>query len=97
MAHQVLFRPKASAEALESKAWYNSREPGLGNQFIEDLGSTVSRIVERPAMFPRVHSEIRRAVLRRFPYAIYFREKAETIVVLAVHGRQNPKRWQSRT
>lgn len=59
MAYQVLFRPAASAEVLETKAWYDSREPGLGDRFIEDLGMTVSRIVERPAMFPRIHREIR--------------------------------------
>ena len=36
----------------------------------------------------------RRAVLLRFPYAVYFRLDRETLVVLAVHGRQDPARWQ---
>ena len=50
-----------------------------------------------PRAFPRVHAEIRRAVLSRFPYAVYFRLDRETLVVLAVHGRQDPARWQIRS
>jgi hypothetical protein len=36
-------------------------------------------------------------VLMRFPYAIYFRVSDEAVVVLAVHGRQDPARWQARS
>jgi plasmid stabilization system protein ParE len=93
----VLFRPEAAAEALETRGWYAAREAKLGQRFSDDLAATVLRVVARPAMFPRVRGEIRRAVLRRFPYAVYFREDPDTIVVLAVHGRQDPKRWQSRS
>jgi plasmid stabilization system protein ParE len=47
--------------------------------------------------FQRVHHEIRRVRLRRFPYAIYFRVSGDEVVVLAVmHGRRHPRRWSSR-
>jgi hypothetical protein len=49
---------------------------------------------QRP--FPSVRGQTRRAVLKRFPYAVYYRQTNDQIVVLAVHGRQDPKRWQSR-
>ena len=39
----------------------------------------------------------RRAVLSRFPYALYFRMTDDSIVVLAVHGRQDLSRWQKRS
>jgi plasmid stabilization system protein ParE len=40
---------------------------------------------------------MRRALVRRFPYAIYFRAAPDEIVVLAViHGRRHPRHWQSR-
>ena len=52
--------------------------------------------LEAPSAFPRVRGETRRAVLTRFPYALYFRVTDESIVVLAVHGRQNPSRWRRR-
>lgn len=52
---------------------------------------------ESAEAFARVHHEIRRVRLRRFPYAIYYRILSDEIVVLAVmHGRRQPRRWQSR-
>jgi hypothetical protein len=53
--------------------------------------------VGNPLTFRRVRGETRRGVLDRFPYAISFRLTDEDIVVLAVHGRQDPARWQSRS
>ncbi len=38
-----------------------------------------------------------RGVLKNFPYAIYFRETTKEIIVLAIHGRQDPSRWQTRS
>ncbi len=96
MAPTVLFRPQAEADVVEARAWYASREAHLGEQFVGELKATIGRIVEHPALFQRVHGETRRAVLHRFPYAIYFRHASDTIVVLAVHGRQDPTRWQIR-
>ena len=36
-------------------------------------------------------------VVRRFRYAVYFRDAGDEILVLAVHGRQDPRRWQGRS
>jgi plasmid stabilization system protein ParE len=93
----VVFRPEADDEAVEVCGWYNAKRPGLGSEFGADVDATVTRIVEHPLAYPRVRGETRRAVLNRFPYAIYFRATPETIIVLAVHGRQHPARWQSRS
>lgn len=55
-------------------------------------------MAEHPQQYPVVLKGVRRAVLRRFPYAIYFRERDDLLVVLAVfHGRRNPLVWQRRT
>jgi len=42
---------------------------------------------------PLIHGQIRRLVLRQFPYAVYFREERPEILVIALHGRQDPRRW----
>jgi toxin ParE1/3/4 len=58
--------------------------------------NSVQRIVSNPLAFPLVHGEIRRAVVRQLPYAVYFRVHEDDIVVLAaMHGRRHPHRWQS--
>jgi plasmid stabilization system protein ParE len=97
VARQVVFRPQAEDEALEVRQWYEARRAGLGNEFGEAADALVARIARDPLAFPRVYGETRRGVLSRFPYAIYFRVTEHEIVVLAIHGRQHPSRWQTRS
>jgi plasmid stabilization system protein ParE len=96
VARAVVFRPQAEGEALDVRQWYESKRIGLGQEFGRALDVLIERVVANPLAFPRVHQEIRRAVLSRFPYAVYFRVTDEAVVVLAIHGRQHPSRWQYR-
>ena len=92
----VVFRPQAEHEALEAMHWYESRRAGLGAEFGESLAALLMRVASNPLSFPAVYLEARRAVLARFPYAVFFRFADETVVVLSVHGRKDPRRWQGR-
>jgi len=93
---RVSFRPEAEAEALETRDWYEGRRRGLGAGLRAALDETIDRIANNAMQFRRVRGETRRAVLNRFPYAVYFRATENEAIVLAVHGRQHPRRWQSR-
>jgi plasmid stabilization system protein ParE len=96
VSRRVSFRPEAEAEALETRDWYEGRRRGLGAEFRAALEETIERLADNPMQFRLVRGETRRAILNRFPYAVYFRQDGNDVVVLAVHGRQNPRRWQSR-
>lgn len=96
MRRQIVFRRQAEDEVLDVRQWYESRSPGLGRQFGQALAGLVERVADNPLAFPRVHHDIRRAVLSRFPYAVFFRLDGDDIVVLAIHGRQHPMRWQTK-
>jgi plasmid stabilization system protein ParE len=96
VTRSVVFRPDAEDEVRDARQWYESRRSGLGRTFAEAVDAVVERIAAKPLQFPTVHNDIRRAVLSRFPYAVYFGIADESIVVLAVHGRQDPSRWQHR-
>jgi plasmid stabilization system protein ParE len=93
----VVFRPEAEDEALEVRQWYESKRTGLGHEFSQELHRIIERLADGPLVFPRVHHETRRAVLSRFPYAVYFRVSDSQVVVLAIHGRQHPSRWRRRS
>jgi plasmid stabilization system protein ParE len=83
------------AEALE---WYESRQPGLGVTFLEQLKATYDRIAASPLGYQKLRGEIRRAVIRRFPYAVYFIVEDSLIVVTAMlHLRRDPSVWQKRS
>jgi len=64
---------------------------------LDAIDQAVERIALNPLAFPVVHGDTRRAVVRRFPYGIYFRMLADDIVITAVmHGRRHPRGRQSR-
>ena len=91
MSRRVSFRPEAEAEALQTRDWYEGRRPGLGAEFRAALDETIKHLADDPTQFRLVRGETRRAILNRFPYAVYFRV-TDGDVVLAVHGRQHPRR-----
>jgi plasmid stabilization system protein ParE len=92
----VVFRPEAEEEVLEAFEWYENRRAGLGKEFAQAVDEIISRIIENPLAYQRAYKETRRAVLSRFPFAVYYRLAGEDLVIQAVHGRQHPSRWQSR-
>ena len=62
-----VLRPYVPAELGEAADWYDERVPGLGRDFIEEVGVALARIDENPRSYQRVHLDIRRAPLRRQP------------------------------
>ena len=64
---QVIFTPAARAELVEAQDWYESRRPGLGVRFREEVEATVLRLQENPHQFPIVFEDVHRARLRKFP------------------------------
>ena len=97
MTPRLVFRPEVEAELLDARAWYEGERIGLGAVFAAAVEATVAAILPNPLAYPRVKGDTRRALVRRFPYAVYFRSIGDEIVVLAVmHGRRLPRRWQSR-
>lgn len=97
MIARFIVRPEAEAELDEAAAWYSGRSRGLGAEFVRVVDAAFSVIQRNPLQFPQVHGEVRRVVVRRFPYTILFTASDEEIVVFSVfHSRRDPKRWQSR-
>ena len=78
--------------------WYETEEPGLGQEFLEQLRLVYGRILENPLGYGEQRSSIRRGLMRRFPYAVYFSVEDETILILAVlHTARDPAEWQLRS
>lgn len=97
MSPELIIRPEAEAEMREAFDWYEERVPGLGSDFLLNLDAAFRSILRAPQHYPVVHRNIRRALIRRFPYQIFFVEAPHRIVVLAVfHAKRSPKRWKGR-
>jgi plasmid stabilization system protein ParE len=94
---QCVVRPAAAADIDDAFLWYEAQRPGLGHEFLAAADALINAIAEHPLRYPLVRRNTRRALLRRFPYAVYFRIYDEVVVVIAcMHGRRNPRRWQVR-
>jgi len=93
---EVIVRQGAQADILEVALWYESRRPGLGSEFTLRFDALVERIAQTPLQFPEVGNGVRRALLQRFPYAIYFIVTASPIVVAVLHQHRHPDTWKER-
>lgn len=97
MTPRFVVRPEARDELLEAQQWYEERAPGLGPAFARAVDVAVDALRRAPEQFPKVHGDIRRVLLRRFPYAVFYHADDDEILVLAVlHLARDPARWQSR-
>ncbi len=97
MSRVLVVRLEAEADVESVVVWYERQVRGLGPRFLDALDDVQARIVGFPLHFPEVAPDVRRALLRRFPYAIYFVARAERVVVIAVlHQHRNASIWKTR-
>jgi plasmid stabilization system protein ParE len=94
----VYVRPEARDDIEQASTWYERQRPGLGDNFLEQVLDALDRIAENPETYPVVHRQTRRAVLRRFPFGVFYRVEDDAIVVIAImHGSRDPRAWQRRS
>ena len=94
---RLVVREAAEADIAEAARWYEQRSPGLGSEFLRAVDVALAEIQRMPERFPLVHLTCRRALLRRFPYAIFLVPTSEVIQVIAcLHASRDPRRWQER-
>ena len=93
----LVVRPAAAADLDEACRWYEAQRSGLGREFLDAIQQVFIAIVEMPGRFRVVHGNVRRALVRRFPYGVFFRTVGDDVVVVGCfHGRRNPRRWKAR-
>jgi toxin ParE1/3/4 len=92
---RIRFIPEAEADVMDAYGWYNERGQGIADEFRRSVDGCLAAIARHPSAFPIVHRELRRALLRRFPYGIFYLvEGAEVVVFGCMHAARDPKAWQ---
>ena len=95
MKRGLIVRHRAEAQAFHARDWYESQLEGLGRRFVTELNHAIQKAHANPQHYQAVHREIRRVLLRRFPYAVFFFAEPERVVVLAIlHQFEDPAKWQ---
>ncbi len=70
--YRLLADVATNADIEAAFEWYESEQPGLGLEFLNEVRAAYSRMLDGPLRYQELRSGIRRALTRRFPYAIYF-------------------------
>ena len=94
----VTFDSESEDEFRAAAAYYEAQRTGLGDDFAAEVEQASQRISLTPQAFP-LHgsSGVRKCLLRRFPYTIYFLELPDRIWIAAVaHQRRRPGYWSHR-
>lgn len=95
--NQVFFNELAKKELLETRDYYDELVYGLGNKFIIEVEYIINRIKTNPLLFPIYFKDFRKALLRKFPFAIIYKEGGTHIYILAIaHQKRKPKYWINR-
>ncbi len=91
------FRSEAAAEIEDAARWYGWQGPALRDQLLMAVADTVKLIARNPMQFRVLHRGTRRALLRRFPFGLYYRVTDERVLIVAfLHVRRDPRTWQVR-
>lgn len=93
----VRLRLEAEVELFEASLWYETESEGLGFEFDSEVDRALVRIAESPKQFPVLSRNIRRAIVARFPYGVFFVEFDDEISVIGIiHLHRDPETWRSR-
>lgn len=92
------FHPEALIEFEAAADFYREREKGLELRFLESVYSTILNACEAPERWRIFDGEIRRVLVRTFPYAILYSNEDEFIYIVAVmHCSREPGYWRYRS
>lgn len=98
MSRTLVIRPEAEDDLAEAKRWYDRRQDGLGTELVERVEDALDTIRKIPLAAAAAFEDTRRVLVRKFPYAVFYRVTDEELFVLAIyHTSRDPRGWQSRT
>jgi plasmid stabilization system protein ParE len=97
MPATLIIRPEAEQDTTEAYDWYEGRQTGLGARFLRHVEACLRAVCDNPEGYATVHENYRRALVRKFPYSVFYEYADGTVTVYSVfHNSQNPAKWRRR-
>lgn len=91
MSYTLRFLPEVEEDVIAAIGWYEGKADGLGAEFLRGFYAHTALLQRTPLVFPKVHQDFRRGLLRRFPYASYYRVDGDFVIVYgAFHCARDP-------
>lgn len=97
MTTELFIRVEADRDLQDAFKWYEQEQKGLGTRLLVSVDAVLEEIRRHPFRHAEVQPGVRRALVKRFPYGIFYSIEPNRIVVFAImHARRNPAQWQRR-
>jgi plasmid stabilization system protein ParE len=95
---RVEYHPAIETEINEIRSYYDERSPGLGSEFVGEFERQILALATAPERWMVVTGDIRRCLMRRFPYIVYFRWINSDLIRIVVvkHQRRHPQYGRNR-
>jgi plasmid stabilization system protein ParE len=96
---RIVLHPEAEREYTAAAQYYEAQLPGLGADFILAMDEAVAGLQQFPYRWRIIDEDIRRGLIRRFPYVFYYWEKVsgEELEILSLsHSKRHPLYWIKR-
>lgn len=91
MTYAISFLPEVEEDAINGFRWYEEKAIGLGEEFLRLFYAIAGEINRNSLIYQTVYKDFRRCLLRRFPYAVYYKVEGQEIIVYALfHCARNP-------
>ena len=94
MTLPVVYRRRVQHDLAAAFDWYEEQRTQLGEEFLSAVQSIFQTIELHPEIFESIHGEVRRAIIPRFPFAVfYIVESRRTVILRVLHTARNPALW----
>ena len=94
---EIAVHEDADEELKAAASFYESREMGLGQLFLQRIADGFALIQDQPFAGSPLSADIRRLLVRQFPYSLVYRVEKDSIFILAVaHWHRRPGYWRTR-
>lgn len=93
MSYEVQVRRAAELDIAEAQVWYETQQSGLGAEFRSEISRVIDRLANTPLIYQIVYRDVRRAIVLRFPYLVWYRVTGEVVTIFACsHAKRNPEK-----
>ena len=95
MKYELIIKPEAELDLLQSAKWYENQQKNLGHRFMGAVEDKLKAIQKNPLHYQVRYKNVRLALVKRFPFAIHYITENEKVFVIAVLSTyRNPKIWE---
>ncbi|MCG6133899.1 MAG: type II toxin-antitoxin system RelE/ParE family toxin [Nostoc sp. LLA-1] len=97
MTYKILITPEAELDLEDAYNWYEQQMMGLGSEFIRVVDASFSTIQRNPFAYPIIYEKVRRKLIRKFPYGLFYIIIDERISIIgSFHVKRDPQQWERR-